>query len=479
MKNSIYLKIKKFIEKNNLIKHGDGIVIGVSGGADSILLFLVFTQLAKEYNLNICAVHINHGIRGEEALKDEKFTLSFVNKLGYNCRIFHKDIPALAKNLKLTEEEAGRRYRYECFENVRKELNYNKIAVAHHKDDQAETVLFQLIRGSGIKGLGGMRPCNGNIIRPLLDIRRSEIEKALAEEGEVYCIDATNKDSLYARNRIRNDILPYIAQNIQPAVVERFADTASQLRDVYFYIEKQTEKLYKEIVVEEEDACFVMSDLLAKNDKVLQKEIFMCMIDYIACKRKDITSKHIDMLISLIYKDTGKRISLPYGICAGRDYNKIWIKKIDKDISNFNCKDAVEKINIKIPGSVELEYNNKKKHTILFKREHIKAEMLSDIIKKNYCTKCFDYDKIKFMPQFRHPISGDYMWLRTDGSKKKLNRILIDSKVPADERSKLWVLAEGSHILWIPDIGRCSAYYYVTDKTREVLYANISMEETY
>ena len=109
--------------------------------------------------------------------------MSLVEGLGYKCKVFRKDIKAMAAHLKLTEEEAGRRYRYECFENVRKELGYNKTAVAHHKDDQAETVLFQLIRGSGIRGLGGMKPENGSIIRPLLDIRRMEIEEALKAEG--------------------------------------------------------------------------------------------------------------------------------------------------------------------------------------------------------------------------------------------------------------------------------------------------------
>lgn len=469
MKNSTRRKIKKFIEENNLLSYNDKIVVGVSGGADSVFLFLVLAELASEYALSLCAVHVNHGIRGKEALRDEEFTVSFVEKAGYSCYVFHKDIPALARSLKLTEEEAGRKYRYECFENVRKELGYNKIAVAHHKNDQAETVLFQMIRGSGIKGLGGMKPCNGNIIRPLLNISHSEIEEALKAQGEVYCIDATNADNGYARNCIRNNILPYIAKNIQPAVVERLVSTSSQLRDIYEYIEKQAKKLYKDIVTETETACYTEADLLLKTDKVLQREVFMYMIEYMAGKRKDITSKHIEMLIQLLDKETGKRVYLPYTLCAGKDYGKIWIKRA-KDITINN--NSLATIEIEVPGKVELEYNNGERHIILFKREY----KFSDIIKKNNCTKCFDYDKIKFMPQFRHPENGDYMWLRTDGFKKKLSRILIDSKVPVNERSSLWVLAEGSHILWIPAMERCSAYYYVTDVTKEILYANISIE---
>jgi len=470
MKSSIYLKIKKFIEKNSLLKYGDKVVAGVSGGADSVLLFLILAELSGEYGLELCAVHINHGIRGKDALRDEQFTVSFVNSIKqYRCYVFRENIPALAKRLKLTEEEAGRRYRYECFENIKKQLGFNKIAVAHHKDDQAETVLFQMLRGSGIKGLGGMKPCNGDIIRPLLGVRRTEIEEALASEGINYCTDYTNADCRYARNRIRNDILPYIAENIQPAVVERLAGTAKQLSDIHSYIEKQALKLYAEIVTEEKGACYADAALLAREDIVIQREILMYMAGYMAGGRKDITSKHIDMLAGLVTKGTGRCINLPYGLVASRDYNSIWIKK--KVQIKENTASVLDKINICVPGSIELEYNNGEKHIIVFKREHIDLNAFPYIMEKNCCTKWFDYDKIKFMPQFRHPASGDYMWLCTGGSKKNLSRILIDSKVPANERAGLWVLAEGSHILWVPELGRCSAYYYVTDKTKEVLLA--------
>ena len=470
MNSSIYLKIKKFIEENRLLEYGDKIVAGVSGGADSVFLFTVLAKLAGEYGLGLCAVHVNHGIRGEEALRDEQYTVSLVEGLGYKCKVFRKDIKAMAAHLKLTEEEAGRRYRYECFENVRKELGYNKTAVAHHKDDQAETVLFQLIRGSGIRGLGGMKPENGSIIRPLLDIRRMEIEEALKAEGISYCTDTTNENNNYARNMLRNNIIPYIEDNIQPAVVERFVGTAKQLQDIYSYIRRQAAALYKEIVTHNNNIYMADAERLSEADIVIQREVLMCMAGKAAGSRKDITSKHIDMFTGLLAGSTGRRLNLPYGLCAGRDYNKIWIRKGKPEDGHIGNG----KINICVPGSVELEYINGKKHIILFEKKH--REEIPATIKKNNCTKWFDYDKIKFMPQFRYPENGDYMWLRTDGIRKKLSRILIDAKIPASERGRTWVLAEGSHILWIPAMGRCSAYYYVTDGTGNVLCANMSTE---
>lgn len=474
MKSTIYLEVKKFIEDNSLVEYGDKIVAGVSGGADSVFLFLVLAGLAKEYGLSLCAVHVNHGIRGEEAVEDEKFTKEFVQGLGYSCKVFKKDIPGLAKDLKVTEEEAGRMYRYKCFENVRSMLGYNKIAVAHHKDDQAETMLFQLLRGSGIKGLGGMKPLNGNIIRPLLNTGRKSIEEALLMEGVPYCTDSTNSINKYARNIIRNNIIPYIENNIQPAVTERLAGTAAQLRDIYAYIDKQAGKRYKEIVVEDNGICMAYADAIKNEDIVIQREILLRMAGYVAGKRKDITSRHIDILSGLVFKDAGKRADLPYGMEALRDYNKIWIKKKEDIPKTGKYHTNVTYKEICVPGSVELEYINGEKHIILFER--VAGETVSHIIEKNYCTKCFDYDRIKFMPRFRYPEDGDYMWLRTDGLRKKLSRIFIDSKIPVNKRRSIWVLAEGSHILWVPSIGRCSAYYYVTGRTKEVLRAVLCTE---
>lgn len=468
MNKNIYNKVKMFIDKNRLIDKGDKIVAGVSGGADSVFLFLMLAELAKEYGLELCAVHVNHGIRGEEALHDENYTLKLVQELGFKCYVYKADIKEMAANRKLTEEEAGRSYRYECFETVRKELGYDSIAVAHHQDDEAETVLFQLIRGSSIRGLGGMRPRNDRIIRPLLGIRRSEIEDALKEEGISYCIDVTNDSDDYARNKIRHHILPYITQNIQPLAVGRLASAAGYLRDISDYIDRQAESVFERIVRVEEGVCSVYADMLVKEDIVIQREILVHMIESLSGSRKDITARHIDMLTDIVSGRSGRRVNLPYGICAGRDYNNIWLKVLKQQtIRNDDI------LKISVPDKICIEYTNGVRHNILFERAA--RDKLSDSIVKNCCTKWFDYDRIKVMPQFRRHAAGDYMWLRQDGMVKKLSRILIDSKIPSDDRKRLWVLAEGSHILWIPELGRSSAYYYVTNETKTVLMANVDV----
>ena len=232
MNKYIYKRVKSFCDDNGLIEKNDSIVTGLSGGADSVFLFLYLIHIQKEYNLKLCFVHVNHGIRGSEAGNDQHFVEELCKRENVMYKVFYKDIPQMADELSMTEEEAGRGYRYECFDKMRKELGYNKIAVAHHQDDQAETVLFQLIRGSGFRGLGGMKAKNGCIIRPLLSVKKQEILDYLDESGQNYCIDSTNNDDEYARNQIRHHLIPYLQENLQKETVSHIAKTASYLQDV-------------------------------------------------------------------------------------------------------------------------------------------------------------------------------------------------------------------------------------------------------
>lgn len=475
MDKEFYRRIRKYCIDNELIRDNMGIVTGVSGGADSVLLLLVLIELQKEFHINICAVHVNHGIRGKEALRDENYVISLTKKYKIPCRVFHEDIPAMAAENGMTEEEAGRIYRYKCFEDVRCELGYDAIAVAHHQDDQAETILFQMLRGSSLRGLGGMKPRNDKIIRPLLDTRRKEIEEELSREGVEYCTDSTNEKDEYARNQIRHNVIPFIEENIQPAAVSHLARTACHLRDVMSYIDRVTLDVFKKkVTVSKGYACVNVNDI-CKEDIVVLRELLLMMMENVAGRRKDITSQHIEALIKILNGDTGKRINLPYNITAGKDYDKFWIK-VNDDTYNSPCStDENEKKEIVIGKSIECFTTDGIEQSITF---HLKDRgELPETIEKNDCTKWFDYDRINFVPILRHPEEGDYLWLTTQGTKKKLSRILIDCKVPLDQRKKIWVLAEEKHILWIPELGRCSAYYYVGPDTKQVLCANIHKRE--
>ncbi len=195
-----------------MIDRGDTVVVGVSGGADSVCLLHFLSTIRGEYDIVLKAVHINHGIRGEEAERDEIFVKSLCEKLCVELFTFHRDVPSLAKEFGLGIEECGRRVRYEAFSS----LNADKIAVAHTSSDNFETVLFNLIRGTSLTGISGIKPKRDKIIRPLINITRSEVEDYCAENELDYIIDSTNLSTEYTRHKIRHNVIP-ILKSINPS----------------------------------------------------------------------------------------------------------------------------------------------------------------------------------------------------------------------------------------------------------------------
>ena len=425
---------------------------------------------------------------------------------GVECRCFHADIPKMAKERHCSEEEMGRIFRYECFEKVRCELGFSKIAVAHHMDDQAETVLFQLARGSALRGLCGMMPKNGYIIRPLLAVCRAEIEDELAQSGIPYSQDSTNFDETYSRNRMRHNVLPYLEENIQAETVSHIARTAEYMQELRSYVERQAGKLFDDIVSCGGGRAEVSAERLRMEDTVLQRECLFMMMERVCGRRKDLTGKHVEQLLSLLKGGTGKRLSLPYDMSAGKDYDVFWIicrstEKTPKErmiILDCSCAGSLvlagddfhkikwERISVNEHGSLTQQVCAAGSTHIgglaapdgRSMTAGVDEQGLPDYMEKNSCAKWFDYGKIKNALVFRKPQQGDYLWISPNGNKKKLSRLFIDRKISLSERNRLWVLAEGAHILWVPGLNRGSAYYYVGEDTVDVLLINEEGKDT-
>lgn len=469
MNGDIYEKIAIYCDKNQLFEPEDGVIVGLSGGADSVFLLLALTKLQKRWNLHLRAVHVNHGIRGEEALRDQNFAVSFAESLGVVCEVEQADIPSLSKEWQMTEEEAGRTYRYQCFEKWREKLGYHKIAVAHHRDDQAETILFQLMRGSSLRGLGGMRPKREAVVRPLLETGRQELEACLETEQISYCMDSTNEQDIYARNLIRHHVIPYLQEKIQPSAVEHITQTGAHLREIMDYIDGQTAELYQKLVRRNGTRLFLKEETFKDVSGVLQRELIFQMIQELAGQKKDITSTHIEQIQAVFAGGTGKMAVLPYQLRAEKSYDTLYLYVEEEDSETEEASYLEEEIEILRQYSVLLRGDTLCQ--VVF--EKVSREKLSDYTPKNHCTKCFDYDKMVSMPRFRYPQEGDFLWLDSAGKTKKLSRLFIDEKVEKRQRERIIVLAEGHHILWIPALNRCSAYYYVSEDTREVVLAKL------
>jgi len=288
--STIIQKVKKFMIQHQMIEAGDHLVVGVSGGADSICLLLVLLKLRDVLDYRISVVNVEHGIRGAEAEQDAEFVRSFCEKHRIQCHICHYQVPEYAHAHVMSDEEAGRVLRYQAFRDEKKKYPGQKvkIAVAHHLQDHAETMLFNLVRGTGIHGLAAIAPVNGDVIRPLLHISRQEIEAYLEQMGQDFCTDATNEMDVYSRNQIRHRVLPVLCE-INGCAAEHMYQTAQQLREIGNYLEKQA-------AAAQETCCRMFADgAEIKKDVFLNLEQFNDSYSVFALD-------HLDtLLISSIY----------------------------------------------------------------------------------------------------------------------------------------------------------------------------------
>ncbi len=456
-------KIQTYIEELKMISKGDRIVIGVSGGADSVCLFHVLITLAPKYNLALSALHVNHGIRGPEAEEDEAFVKELCDKNQISFVSVKANVPDIAKKEGLSEEEAGRKIRYLVLYDYLEKNKCNKIAIAHNKKDNAETILFHLFRGTGIQGLTGIRPMREAIIRPLLCVDRHEIESYLKQKDIPYRTDSSNLTDDYSRNKIRHHVIDFAQEEINRKAVTNIVNAAKQLEEINQYLEKTIMSAYERLVSykEEKDTYAITIESLKQEDVVIQKGIIRLIFSRLAKRLKDLEAKHVSYVLSLQEKEVGKTLHLPYGIHAVRGYHDITmcIGKIkEEEVTHTSTVD----FKIPIPGDFYLPQLQSILHTRLINYKK------SLIIPQNGCTKWFDYDKIENTVLVRNRKQGDFIQIDSKGSRKKIKSLFIDDKVPREKRDSFLLLADGSHIMWV--IGdRMSEAYKVNEQTKVIL----------
>lgn len=463
----MFNQVVKFIQQHHMLQEGDRIIVGVSGGADSICLLNVLLELRETYGLDLFVVHINHGLRGEEAMGDQKYVEAFCKKHHLPCTCYQKDVAGYSKAHHCSLEEAGRILRYEAFEHEYNDKQCNKIAIAHNKNDLAETVLFHLARGTGLKGLVGIEPVRGNVIRPLLAVTREEIEIYLKNKGIEYCIDSTNLETDFTRNKIRLQVLPLLTELNQQAVAH-IAGTASQISEVEEYLKKQTNLLYERIVSFKNGLYSVDIEKLQREDPVLVKRVLRQMIGNAAGKLKDIEEIHILAVYELLQKGVGKQLNLPLGVIARCSYDSLVIGHKDKMTAPI-LQDTFASLfmKIEVPGSYYLPKIQKK---ISFSLLDYEKNM---VIPKNSCTKWFDYDRIRDTIFLRTRNPGDFMQINKEGGTKLLKDIFINDKIPKEERNSIPLLCDGEHVMWIIG-GRISEAYKVSLASKKILVVNIT-----
>lgn len=317
---SLLAQIINTITKYNLIENGDRLVLGVSGGPDSICMLSILNVIRNEklYNLDfeISVAHVNHLIR-EEANEDERYVKEFCEELNIPFYAKSIDVQKMANNNKIGTEEAGRNARYAFFNEVLEKTNSNKIAIAHNKNDKVETMIMNILRGSGISGLKGIEAiCNiGNTtkyIRPLIECERTEIEQYCEENNINPRIDKTNFENIYTRNKIRNVVIPYIKQEFNSNIIQTMDRLSEIVKEEEDYFLRLVEKKYKEFVIEENEKQIVMNlQKFNQEERVIKSRLLLYTISRLLGTTKGIEKIHIDDVIKLIENNIGNKYLTP------------------------------------------------------------------------------------------------------------------------------------------------------------------------
>ena len=503
----LYRDFENYVGVHHLFNKGDKVIVGVSGGADSMCLLILLCEYAKKADLKLTCVHVNHMIRGEEADADEEFVKAYCKALNVPCVGVKADVPAYAEAKGISLEEAGRTARYRTFLKVARmradndgSLDSVKVAVAHHMDDNAETIVLNLLRGSGLKGLSGIQPVSEmfgmTVVRPLLCVTRDSIEGFLSENNVQYRTDSTNLADDYSRNKIRLNVMPLLKE-LNPKAVQHINEAASDIRDADEFINSETDKTCRVIVDKRSEGYYLNLERLKYLSNIIQGQVVRKIIGRLAGSLKDISRVHVADVLSLMNKQTGKYVELPYEIVALRSYSNIILRKAtdaDKKALNmaghanmagpaFDMKKEVEKggeeekkkyrIDINLSEVTDLLSTYELWDDITVDVQKVEVNVLSRefLTEKNKYTKTFDCDKIKGNLVVRRPAPDDE--IKFFGGTKTVKKFFVDQKVPQEERRKALVLVDDETVLWI--IGyRISEDYKLTDSTTNGLKISIS-----
>lgn len=440
-------KIRHYIQQQNLLIPGESVLVGLSGGADSIALTIVLKNLGYK----VSAAHCNFHLRGEESDRDECFVRQFCLDNEINLSVTHFDTKNYANKMKISLEMAARELRYNYFRDVMKSTKIAHLAIAHHQNDQVETVLLNLIRGTGIHGIRGMLPKNGDVIRPLLCVTREEILYYLKENNYSFVDDSTNFSTDFTRNKIRLELVPYL-KKLNPSIISGINNTASVLSEV--------EEIY--------------------NDKIqdLQKELILTK-DYVLGQTPLLIKRTRESVKSVKMKSFWHEILLPYGfnnsqiqslvdlgvtICGREFYSAKWILYIDRETITLKEKHAI------VESSTTISNTDR---YILFNEVKIQIDTFLikyyPVLEKESYIGLFDADKVEFPLLLRFVQMGDYFKPFGMNGKKLVSDFLTNLKIPIWEKKEQLVLCSANgDIIWV--LGRrISANYAISDQTQRIL----------
>ena len=416
-------KVRQTIEKYNMFSDAKTMVVGVSGGADSMCLLEILSKLKQEYGIVVEVIHVNHNIRGQEALRDQTLVEDYCRKLGIMCTVHSLDIPKLSKEMGIGEEECGRIKRYECFA----VSGCDCIATAHTLSDSIETMIFNLIRGTGTKGLCGIPPVRDNIVRPLIDCSRDEIETYCHENDIPYVIDSTNLTDDYTRNYVRHNIVGNFSE-INKNYFGALSSAMEILRSEHDYLDKCKNELLNAAFTENgyKISVFAGADPAVRH-RAIAHILDMRML-------KDTEKRHIDLVDAAIIKGEGK-IEVSKGLYV----------VLKDDIISFETEKSVaDKWVVSCENNTFITPSGKFYMESALSAEHNKNAV--------------DADKIigKLVMSSRR--DGDRFYSKKRNNTKTLKKMFNEASIPAHERNNIAILRDEKDLIWIDGFGTDGKY---------------------
>ncbi|MDR0879562.1 MAG: tRNA lysidine(34) synthetase TilS [Clostridioides sp.] len=460
-------KVRETIKDHDLIQKGDKIVLGISGGPDSVCLLHLLCRLKEEFDIDIYAAHLNHQIRGLDASLDALYVSKLCKEMGVAFFVKSIDIPAYCKEAGLSVEDGARKKRYEMFYELKEEIGADKIAIAHNMNDQAETILMRMMRGTGIQGLRGIEYERDDVlIRPLLDIPKSEVLEYCSKNSLEPRIDKTNLETVYTRNKIRLKLIPYMSDNFNSNVVESIVRMGNNIRVDSDFIERETMKAYSEILSnrpQDKSRIEIDLEIYSKLDGAIKSRIVRHAIKDVLGDTNFMDQVHIEQVMSLEPDSKlEKMIVLPRGMFAYRKKGSIILtsEEIIEEKLEF-C------YNVPCNGFIKIRDIGKVVKTEVMGIERFKS------LKVDKGSKGFDLNRIKGGIVIRNRQPGDKIKLAM--GNKKIKDLFIDMKIPKEDRCRIPIVLDEEGVMCVGDF-RISEDYKISDTTREVLritFANL------
>jgi tRNA(Ile)-lysidine synthase len=461
-------EVKTTVRRHHLLAQDDRVLVAVSGGPDSVALLHLLHELCDEFSIHLEVAHLQHGIRGEEAKEDSRFVAELAGSLNLPFHLKEVNLPRIRSDAgKGNLEALAREERYRFFAEVVREYKLDKVATAHTEDDQAETVLMWLLRGAGMKGLGGMSPVHRlrvapensmstlTVIRPLLDVSKSEILEYLEDKKCAYRVDRSNQNTALLRNWIRLELLPKIQQRVGTGFSARLSHLAAMIRDEDRFLEDLARKSYESI----SDSNRLSRAGLLSEPKALQRRILRHWIGRTRGHLRGVEFVHIDELLRLIKEGPSQgRLSIPGGWELMREYETLKLAKASRSLKRI-CYTYELSIGTVLPvpeAGMQLYSEQVDSFFGPMPTKHMEA--------------VFDVKALPRKLVVRNFRPGDrFKPLGMSGHHKKLKDLFIEMKVPLSVRTTLPLLTTDDEILWIPGYGRSDSAR-VTDKTTSVLH---------